>query len=73
MAKQNLDSIAFPTLTEAQIAKVARYAGATREEFPAGEALFHAGDREPKFYLITSGEVEIVVVTGEGRKHSEFK
>jgi thioredoxin reductase (NADPH) len=68
MAEQDLNAIAFPTLTETQVAVLARYAGAAPKKFPAGQALFHAGDRDPKFYVIRSGEIEIVDVTGEQPK-----
>jgi hypothetical protein len=65
---QDLNAMAFPKLSEAQIAQLARYAGATSKRFRAGEALFRAGDREPKFFVIKSGELEIVDVTGDQPK-----
>ena len=60
--------MAFPTLTEEQITQLARYAGAPTKTFRAGEALFRAGDRDPKFYIIKSGELEIIDVTGDQPK-----
>jgi len=60
--------MAFPTLTEEQITQLARYAGAPTKTFRAGEALFRAGDRDPKFYVIKSGELEIIDVTGDQPK-----
>ena len=60
--------MAFPTLSEEQIAQLGRYTGAASKKFRAGEALFHAGDREPKFFVIKSGELEIVDVTGDAPK-----
>ena len=68
MAVQDLNAIAFPTLSEEQIAKLGRYAGATPKKFRAGEALFRAGDREFKFFVVRSGEVEIVDITGDEQK-----
>jgi thioredoxin reductase (NADPH) len=68
MAEQDLNAIGFPTLTETQMAALERYANAAPKKFPAGAALFHAGDRDPKFYVIRSGEIEIVDVTGEEPK-----
>jgi thioredoxin reductase (NADPH) len=68
MAEQDLNAIAFPKLDEEQMAKLGRYAGATSKRFRAGEALFRAGDREPKFFVIQSGELEIVDVTGDQPK-----
>ena len=62
---QDLNAMAFPTLTEEQITQLARYAGASTKTFRAGEALFRAGDRDPKFFVIKSGELEIIDVTGD--------
>ena len=60
--------MAFPKLTEEQITQLARYAGASMKTFRAGEALFRAGDRDPKFFVIKSGELEIIDVTGDQPK-----
>src|SRR6266568_4298605 len=68
MAAQDLNAMAFPKLTEEQITQLARYAGASTKTFRAGEALFRAGDRDPKFYVIKSGELEIIDVTGDQPK-----
>src|SRR5437764_13902416 len=68
MAAQDLNAMAFPTLTEEQITQLARYAGASTKTFRAGEALLRAGDRDPKFYIIKSGELEIIDVTGDQPK-----
>src|SRR5713101_7384868 len=68
MAAQDLYAMAFPTLSEEQIAQLGRYTGAAPKKFRAGEALFRAGDREPKFFVIKSGELEIVDVTGDAPK-----
>src|SRR5256885_3967380 len=68
MAAQDLNAMAFPKLTEEQMTQLARYAGASTKTFPAGEALFRAGDRDPKFFVIKSGELEIIDVTGDQAK-----
>src|SRR5437879_5177180 len=68
MAAQDLYAMAFPTLSEEQIAQLGRYTGAAPKKFRPGEALFRAGDREPKFFVIKSGELEIVDVTGDAPK-----
>ena len=68
MAAQDLNAMAFPMLTEEQITQLARYAGAPTKTFRAGEALFRAGDRDPKFFVIKSGELEIIDVTGDQPK-----
>jgi len=68
MAAQDLNAMAFPKLTEEQIRQLARYASASTKTFHAGEALFRAGDRDPKFFVIKSGELEIIDVTGDQPK-----
>ena len=68
MAAQDLNAMAFPKLTEEQIRQLARYAGASTKTFHAGEAPFRAGDRDPKFFVIKSGELEIIDVTGDQPK-----
>ena len=68
MAVQDLNAIAFPTLSEAQIARLGRYAGAPPKTFRAGDALFRCGDRDSNFFVIKSGEVELVDETGEKPK-----
>jgi thioredoxin reductase (NADPH) len=68
MAAQDLNAMAFPKLTEEQMTQLARYAGASTKTFRPGEALFRAGDRDPKFFVIKSGELEIVDVTGDQPK-----
>ena len=60
--------MAFPKLTEEQIRQLARYAGTDTKIFRAGEALFHAGDRDSKFFVIKSGELEIIDITGDQPK-----
>jgi len=52
------DQVAFPELSETQIAIIAGFAG--KRTFAAGETLFAAGESDFKFYVIISGEVEII-------------
>ena len=68
MAAQDLDAMAFPTLSEDQIAQLGRSAGATPKKFRSGEALFRAGDRDSKFFVVKSGKIDIVDVTGDQPK-----
>ena len=65
MAEQTLHSIAFPTLTESQISDVTRCASVTSRLYRNGETLFAVGDRDFKFFIIQSGEVEIVDHSGD--------
>ena len=61
MAAQDLNAIAFPKLTEDQMTQLAGYAGTSTKTF-------RAGDRDAKFFVIKSGELEIIDVTGDQPK-----
>src|SRR6185436_19630239 len=60
MAEHDLESVAFPTLTDQQIARLARCAGATLVCYRDGEKLFEAGDRDFKFFIVKAGSIAIV-------------
>jgi len=66
--ERDLNTIAFPILSKEQMAQIERYAGAPPKKFRAGEALFRAGDRDAKFFVVKSGKIEIVDVTGDQPK-----
>jgi thioredoxin reductase (NADPH) len=68
MAEQGLRAVAFPTLNEAQIAALGRCAGAVLKRYQAGQKLFEVGDRDFKFFVIKSGEVEVLDESGETPK-----
>jgi thioredoxin reductase (NADPH) len=68
MAEQGLEAVAFPKLTEEQIEQLGRYGGVTPKKFRAGEALFRVGARDFRFFVIKSGEVEIIDETGDKPK-----
>ena len=68
MAEQDLNTIAFPTFDAAQMGKIERYANGPLKKFKAGQALFRVGDRDAKFFVIKSGEVEIVDESGDKPK-----
>src|SRR6188508_58538 len=65
MAENSLQSVAFPTLSESQMAELTRYAAAPLKRFPAGEVLVGCGDRDPKFFVIKSGQVEVFDPSGD--------
>ena len=65
MAAHDLQAAAFPTLDSAQIASLERCSSVSRKTFRRGEALFRVGDREFKFFVVVSGEVEIVDESGD--------
>jgi thioredoxin reductase (NADPH) len=66
MAVHDLGSIAFPTLDEAQISRLADCAAAACKSYGDGQTLFAVGDRDFKFFVVKSGEVEIVDSSGDG-------
>ncbi len=71
MAEHDLQSIAFPTLDDGQIAEFSRCARATSTVYRNGETLFAVGDRNFKFHVIKSGEVEILDYSGEVPKNRD--
>jgi thioredoxin reductase (NADPH) len=65
MAVHDLHSAAFPTLTDAQIAELARCTSAACKSFKKGEILIAVGERNFKFFVVKSGEIEIVDSSGD--------
>ncbi len=65
MSERNLLSVAFPILGEAQITELERCTNAVPRSFRDGETLFAVGDRDFGFFIVKSGEVEIVDHTGD--------
>jgi thioredoxin reductase (NADPH) len=68
MAEHDLHAVAFPRLTEAQMAALGRCAGALLRHYRDGLALIKAGDRDYKFFVVKSGEIEILDESGETPK-----
>jgi thioredoxin reductase (NADPH) len=68
MNEHNLLSVAFPTLDETQIGLLARCTHAGLKRFRDGETLFAVGDRNMSFFIVKSGEVEIVDYSGDAPK-----
>ncbi len=66
MAERTLHDLAFPTLDDKSMQSIAKVAHVQR--FKDGDALFSAGDAEFKFFVIKSGKVEIIDVTGDAPK-----
>jgi thioredoxin reductase (NADPH) len=65
MADHDLQSIAFPTLDHDQIAQLSRCTSTTVQSYRNGDTLFAVGQRDFKFHVIKSGEVEIVDYSGD--------
>jgi thioredoxin reductase (NADPH) len=68
VAETNLHAVAFPTLDADQIATLARCTEAQLKRYRNGEKLFEVGDRDFKFFVIKSGQVEILDESGETPK-----
>src|SRR4051794_1105931 len=68
MGESDLHSVAFPRLDEVYLTALERCVGALRKTYRAGEKLFEAGRQYPKFFVVKSGEVEIVDDSGSSRK-----
>jgi thioredoxin reductase (NADPH) len=60
MAEHTLDSIAFPVLNEEQIAQAAKCTTLSPKQYRNGETLIAIGDRAFKFFIVKSGEIEIL-------------
>src|SRR4051794_12773727 len=60
MTEQDLESAAFPRLDDSEMAALAQCGGATLKRYRDGEVLIHAGDRDFKFFVIKSGQIEII-------------
>ena len=65
MAENDLQSIAFPTLDEAQITRLSACTAAAPGSYKDGQTLFAVGDRNSKFFVVKSGEVEIIDYSGQ--------
>src|SRR6266849_6974384 len=68
MAELDLQSIAFPTLDEAQITRLSACTTAMPRSYEDGQTLFAVGDRDSKFFVVKSGEVEIIDYSGDEPK-----
>ena len=68
MDEHNLHTVAFPKLSDSQIAALGRCAEASLKRYRSGEKLFEVGERGFKFFVVKSGEVEVVDDSGETPK-----
>jgi thioredoxin reductase (NADPH) len=68
MSERNLQSVAFPTLDETQISEFARCTHAALKSYRDGQTLFAVGDRDTDFFIVRSGEVEIIDYSGDQPK-----
>ena len=68
MPEQTLQSVAFPILSEAQIREFERGTRTIPRSFQDGQTLIAVGDRNFKFFIVKSGEVEILDHSGDSPK-----
>jgi thioredoxin reductase (NADPH) len=68
MPEHNLKSIAFPVFDAEQIARVANCTTVRPKLYQDGETLIKGGERCLKFYIVKSGRVEILDVSGDEPK-----
>ncbi len=68
MAEHTLHSIAFPTLEEAQIAQLVSCTKVAPRHCHDGETLISIGERDLKFFIVKSGEIEIIDCSGDELK-----
>jgi thioredoxin reductase (NADPH) len=60
MAKQDLREVAFAKLNEEQMSALARCGGAELKKYSDGQKLIEAGECDIKFFVVKSGEIEIL-------------
>ena len=65
MAQNTLLAVAFPTLDDEQIARVAGCIKVTPVHHEDGDILIKVGDRVMKFFIVKSGKIEIVGALGD--------
>jgi thioredoxin reductase (NADPH) len=68
MAEHTLESIAFPCLTPEQIAQIGVCTTASPRRCRDGEILVATGNRSFHFFIVKSGEIEILDYSGEKPK-----
>jgi len=68
-----LHAAEFPTLDAAQIETLGRCTGMLLEPYRAGQPLFQCGERDIRFFVVKSGEVEIVARNSDIGVRSIFR
>src|SRR5262245_25770982 len=64
MPAHDLISLAFPKLDDELLADLGKRTKTVPRRYHDGQALFHAGDSDGKFFVVVSGKIEIVDETG---------
>ncbi len=68
MPDNDLHSTAFPKLDQTQLAALGQCPITRRKQYRDGEALFRTGERDPRFYVLIAGKVEVVDESGDAPK-----
>jgi thioredoxin reductase (NADPH) len=68
MESRELRAIAFPKLSDTELAALGRCPMMVLKHFRAGDKLFEVGERNYNFCVIKSGEVEIIDESGDAPK-----
>ena len=68
MPDNDLHSTAFPKLDQTQLAGLGQCSFTRRKHYQDGEALFRTGERDPRFYVLIAGKVEVVDESGDAPK-----
>jgi thioredoxin reductase (NADPH) len=68
MPDNDLRSTAFPKLDETRLAALGQCTLTKRKQYRDGDALFRSGERDPRFYVVFAGTVEIVDESGDAPK-----
>ena len=63
-----MHQVAFPRLDDSQLDALGRCAGASLHQHKAGQKLIEVGERDFKFFVVKSGEIEILDESGETPK-----
>src|SRR5713226_6949054 len=65
MAEPTLQTVAFPTLDEAQLVELGSFAAEPPRRYRDGQTLIAVGAQDFKFLVVNSGEVEIIDYSGD--------
>ncbi len=68
MEKNDLHSVAFPKLSDAEMASLGSCPLTVLKKYKAGEKLFKVGDCDCKFFVVKSGQIDVVDESGDTPK-----
>ncbi|WP_020465464.1 hypothetical protein [Singulisphaera acidiphila] len=70
MSELSLRAVAFPTLDDTQVARLGHCAGAALKTYRAGQTLFQVGDRDFKFFVVSSARSRSWTIPARRRRRS---